>query len=809
LGTDFVMGISGLLPFLKNACGPTHMRQFSGSTAAIDVYCFLHKGAFGCAEQLVQGRPTDAYIKYVMKYVNMLLYHNIKPILVFDGRNLPSKAETERKRRKNRKENREKAIQLLSQGKNGEAREFFQRCVDITPQMAREVIQACRARNVDCIVAPYEADAQLAYLNRSGLADLVITEDSDLTLFGCTKIIFKINDAGDGVLYEKERLGDVFANQAMHFDFDKFRNMCIMSGCDYLSNLPGIGLGKSKQFWSKITNPNIRAVLPKIPHYLKLATVIVTSDYIEKFVQARNTFLYQLVFDPISKKERPLEDYVDVEKDELDYCGQYSDETTAYQLALGNLDLHSLAPVTYPDTGQMGPPGSSAKYGTVAPHKSIWSPGYTKASSHSPPDGTSSTTMTPAARAKLNQTAIHAAFGKPAVKKSTTTTRQKAPPSFFSAPTATKRKLNDDDIEKLLYSPVASERKVSSSEPSPLPDKRTRLSIIERDKKISSMLDDDCSKKDDFASRRILGDAKLELENTTVSKYFGDSQLTKEEVQAIKTLNSRRNNTEADKFGQWFDKLEHANPSQDQFVYRAEKQDKAVWNPNSSERCTTSAAPLSSKVAASCLGDISNSPPKRKTQVINLDLKAFERQRMRNPFAVKKPIFNSQSANPEKSADPKQTTLNEVQDLDREVVKPYAQEDETPYGDINDTATNSNHHSVISSNSPTEKLPSLRTVSTTCVLSATKSTSPTTSNVFSIKSNTTTTSISTSAPLKVAPTSSTSHTQQASQKSSLLRTGSSVRVSGLSRKASGKKTDGLKQPTLLSMFALNGKKANI
>ena len=60
--------------------------------------------------------------------------------------------------------------------------------------MAREVIQACRERNIDCIVAPYEADAQLAYLNVSGLADVVVTEDSDLTLFGCSKILFKLQD---------------------------------------------------------------------------------------------------------------------------------------------------------------------------------------------------------------------------------------------------------------------------------------------------------------------------------------------------------------------------------------------------------------------------------------------------------------------------------------------------------------------------------------------------------------------------------------------------------------------------------------
>lgn len=88
---NLIMGISGLLPLLKPACKPVNISQFRGKTFAIDVYCFLHKGAFGCAEQLVQGKQTDGYVKYVMKYVSLMLYHDIKPILVFDGRNLPSK----------------------------------------------------------------------------------------------------------------------------------------------------------------------------------------------------------------------------------------------------------------------------------------------------------------------------------------------------------------------------------------------------------------------------------------------------------------------------------------------------------------------------------------------------------------------------------------------------------------------------------------------------------------------------------------------------------------------------------------------
>lgn len=48
--------------------------------------------------------------------------------------------------------------------------------------------QACRAKGVDCIVAPYEADAQLAYLSRTGIAQVIITEDSDLLLFGCDRV---------------------------------------------------------------------------------------------------------------------------------------------------------------------------------------------------------------------------------------------------------------------------------------------------------------------------------------------------------------------------------------------------------------------------------------------------------------------------------------------------------------------------------------------------------------------------------------------------------------------------------------------
>ena len=41
---------------------------------------------------------------------------------------------------------------------------------------------------MNCIVAPYESDAQMAFLVKRGYADFVLTEDSDLLAYGCKQV---------------------------------------------------------------------------------------------------------------------------------------------------------------------------------------------------------------------------------------------------------------------------------------------------------------------------------------------------------------------------------------------------------------------------------------------------------------------------------------------------------------------------------------------------------------------------------------------------------------------------------------------
>lgn len=64
-------------------------------------------------------------------------------------------------------------------------------------------MQALKAEGVAYIVAPYEADAQLAYLEKRGIIDGIVTEDSDLLVFGCKKVLFKMDS--DGLCLEVDR----------------------------------------------------------------------------------------------------------------------------------------------------------------------------------------------------------------------------------------------------------------------------------------------------------------------------------------------------------------------------------------------------------------------------------------------------------------------------------------------------------------------------------------------------------------------------------------------------------------------------
>ncbi|CRL07046.1 CLUMA_CG019983, isoform A [Clunio marinus] len=334
------MGIQGLISFCEQATTPITISQIKGKCVAVDSYCLLHRGAYSCADKLIKGIKTSSHIDFSMKYVSMLLSLNIKPIMVFDGRNLPAKALTETKRRKDREIAKEKAKEHLRGGKIDEARREFAKAVDITHEHAIELMKECRKLGVECITAMYEADSQLAYLNKKGIAEYIITEDSDLILFGCQKIIFKLQLDGRCLLFDASKLHLTLNTSEEKFSFDKFRRICILSGCDYLDNLYGVGLAKAKKFMMLTEEEDMKRALLKIPSYLNMKKLTITDEYIEGFLKAEATFKYMFVYDPL-KREMLRLNPIDDNDPELAYCsnaGELLEPEIAYQLALGNLN---------------------------------------------------------------------------------------------------------------------------------------------------------------------------------------------------------------------------------------------------------------------------------------------------------------------------------------------------------------------------------------------------------------------------------------------------------------------------------------
>ncbi|RCN32152.1 XPG protein [Ancylostoma caninum] len=306
------MGIQNLLPFVKKACRQGNISEFAGCSVAVDVSCLLHRGLFGCMESVAQGKKTTFYIHYVSKHIKALLDLGCHVVMVFDGRPLPAKKNTNDERRQRRAENVKAAELLLSEGKINEAVDKFKRATSITSEVVESTIEHFRTyKNVDVIVSPYESDAQLAFLVNEGLADVVVTEDSDLIAFGCEK-----------------------------------------------AGLPGIGLNKALSFFSKTSRTDLKTLLPRIPNYLNMSKLTVSKEFIEEFIRAENTFIHQVIFDPRQRCQRPLTPYPCPRKEdhkgsdendddfvmpderkqtpEFSYAGEVLSSNLAVRLALGN-----------------------------------------------------------------------------------------------------------------------------------------------------------------------------------------------------------------------------------------------------------------------------------------------------------------------------------------------------------------------------------------------------------------------------------------------------------------------------------------
>ena len=415
------MGILNLLKELSPATRDAHLSQFAGQTLGVDAMCWLHRAAFSCPLDLARSEmdPSTphplAYLRWIQRMLTMCSALQVKLIVVFDGAALPAKRGTNEARDTLRAQHRARADALYAAGQREAAAEAYGRCISVTPAMRRNTQHLLRSQGVPFLVAPFEADAQLGFLYRSGAITAAITSDSDLLAFGCERLLLKLDREGNARLLELaaviqgkwdkhqenlmwkmqrillahrnlEGTGGAATSAAaataasssaaaatavpaaassraasssspsssrvsLSAGHSRFLLTCVLSGCDYLPSLHGIGLKKAAALvdehrliepllynlkdqrkkletkWRKEKEKADRAAaaaamaaaLAKGPSLdpaddddaeaaaLAAASAdtssrMSTSEYIAHFFQALLTFQHQLVYDPATKR---------------------------------------------------------------------------------------------------------------------------------------------------------------------------------------------------------------------------------------------------------------------------------------------------------------------------------------------------------------------------------------------------------------------------------------------------------------------------------------------------------------------------
>lgn len=214
--------------------------------------------------------------------------------------------------------------------------------------MAALLIRELCKHNIEFVVAPFEADAQMAWLNRNSKVAAVITEDSDLLLFGCQRVLYKLDKEGFADEVCLDRLIEATELDFGAFSHSKFRHMCMLSGCDYLPSIHGMGLKTAYKYICRY--PDINRVLQVMR--AEIASKM-PANYESDFAKAELTFLHQRVFDTDLKRIvhlNPLLLPLDfpVTGDTLDFLGPLTSDKVARNICEGRICPNTLVPFQAP-----------------------------------------------------------------------------------------------------------------------------------------------------------------------------------------------------------------------------------------------------------------------------------------------------------------------------------------------------------------------------------------------------------------------------------------------------------------------------
>lgn len=242
-----------------------------GKRIAVDVHLWFYGLRYGAQKSLVYTRDIiskpltteeidNKWLSMIYEQCVRWLDIGITPVMVFDGPSPAEKSKTKDNRIAARKEKVDKLEALLLEARSGSVfainNDVLNKvraltCSIIT--MSSDSLQLAHhffdSLGIPTVIAPGDSEQYCTALCLEGKVSAVYSKDGDNLAHGCPALIKGIGETiYDNRGYACPTFDIVYVEdvlEALELTQEQFRDLCIMAGCDFNTNMPKVGMIRS------------------------------------------------------------------------------------------------------------------------------------------------------------------------------------------------------------------------------------------------------------------------------------------------------------------------------------------------------------------------------------------------------------------------------------------------------------------------------------------------------------------------------------------------------------------------------------
>jgi flap endonuclease-1 len=234
------MGVKGLFTIINThalkSIEEKHMSDYRGTVQGIDASLILYKYCLartGTYNDKAIGGKNNCHLDTCLHKTCTMLKYGIMPLWIFDGKFPDIKASTIHKR----KLIREDALNKLNDPKLSDADriKYSKLATNLSRSNIIDVKKLLQLMGIQYIESSEEADSQCAALNVANITNGVISEDWDMLLFGCEKLLKNFFNKSNVVEINVKVL-----LQELNMSLEQLIDLSAVLGNDYGQGIIGI-----------------------------------------------------------------------------------------------------------------------------------------------------------------------------------------------------------------------------------------------------------------------------------------------------------------------------------------------------------------------------------------------------------------------------------------------------------------------------------------------------------------------------------------------------------------------------------------